>query len=524
MNFINRSVATTMFFNTRSAGLQLLSALNYIGQDNNNIFQATAAFANQAQWQQDYNKLWNSDYLTNRRKGAKFDVLADEIAEGDPKGLNKLLKAGFLPTRYADSFAIALGGAAFYRNRVNALMKKGMSQQEAEEQGMKDWVKTSEESQQSSDPSKISEIQASGVGKIIYAFANTPFQYARIVKRKLQDITSGRSYAEGGMNQVRKDIQTSLYYTAGQALLFNALQSGLVAALMGGNDDEEELEEKTILATERALTSFAKSTGNPGAIIASIYSMIDEADSQIEKKGRIDNPYKIALEATGISPPVNAKLNDIVAIGNIYKYNHKQIEKDPFELSINNPTLEIAGNAASFAGVPLDRVIRKTQNLNAAVNEELDAWTRLWLVAGWSKWELGVDDKQSGPKAKAKAKAKAKPKPKPKPKPKSAVKKLKNGVAGQANRDGTIEIDPNLSPVEKAKTVAHEKQHVKDMKSGMLDYDDNFVYWKGKKFKRKSGKILYNGKYHIEGDPKLPWEKRAYNAEPTTKQAKKLYA
>ena len=522
MNFINRSVATTMFFNTRSAGLQLLSALNYIGQENNNIFQATAAFANQAQWQQDYNKLWNSDYLTNRRKGAKFDVLADEIAEGDPKGLNKLLKAGFLPTRYADSFAIALGGAAFYRNRVNALMKKGMSQQEAEEQGMKDWVKSSEDSQQSSDPSKISEIQASGVGKIIYAFANTPFQYARIVKRKLQDITSGRSFAEGGMNQVRKDIQTSLYYTAGQALLFNALQSGLIAALMGGNDDEEELEEKTILAAERALTSFAKSTGNPGAIIASIYSMIDEADSQIEKKGRIDNPYKIALEATGISPPVNAKLNDIVAIGNIYKYNHKQIEKDPFELSINNPTLEIAGNAASFAGVPLDRVIRKTQNLNAAINEELDAWTRLWLVAGWSKWELGVDDKQSG--SKPKPKAKAKPKPKPKPKPKSAVKKLKNGVAGQANRDGSIEIDPNLSPVEKAKTVAHEKQHVKDMKSGILDYDDSFVYWKNKKFKRKSGKILYNGKYHIEGDPKLPWEKRAYDAEPTTKQAKKLYA
>ena len=62
---------------------------------------------------EDYKKLWNSDYLRNRRDGAKFDVLADEIAEGDPQGLNKLLKNGFLPTRYADSFAIALGGAAF---------------------------------------------------------------------------------------------------------------------------------------------------------------------------------------------------------------------------------------------------------------------------------------------------------------------------------------------------------------------------------------------------------------------------
>ena len=103
-------------------------------------------------------------------------------------------------------------------------------------------------------------------------------------------------------------------------------------------------------------------------------------------------------------------------------------------------------------------------------------------------------------------------------------------IRDRANRDGTIEIDPTLSPVERAKTIAHEDQHQRDMHKimpngkPMLDYDDSFVYWKNKKFKRKSGKILYNGRYHIEGDPKLPWEKRAYDAEPTTKQAKKLYA
>ena len=211
LKWINRAVSTTMFLNNRSASLQLLSSLNFIGLDDNNIFQATAAFANQAQWQKDYKALWNSDYLLNRRKGAKFDVLADEIAEGDPKGLNKLLKFGFLPTRYADSFAIALGGAAFYRNRINSLVKnKGLSEQEASEIALKDWIKAAEESQQSADPSKISEIQASSTGKLIFAYQNTPFQYARIGKRKLQDITSGRSYAEGGINKVRKDMQSSV--------------------------------------------------------------------------------------------------------------------------------------------------------------------------------------------------------------------------------------------------------------------------------------------------------------------------
>ena len=513
LNWINRSVATTMFLNSRSAILQLLSSLNFIGQKDNNIFQATAAFANQEQWQEDYNKLWNSDYLTNRREGAKFDVLADEIAENQEGWLNKLLQKGFLPTRYADSFAIALGGAAFYRNRANALMEQGMTKEEAEAQAMKDWQQSAEETQQSSDPSKISEIQASSIGKIIYAFANTPFQYARKSKRLLQDVVSGRSKAEGGMNQVRKDLQSVFYYTVGQAMLFNVLQNALFAAMFS-DDEEDKLEDKTITAVERALTSYAKSLGNPGAVIASLYSVLAEAGEQIEKRGRIDNPYKLALEATAISPPLNTKLKDIVAIGNIYKYNHKQIEKDPFEAKLDNPVLEIAGNAASFTGVPLDRVIRKAQNIEAVLNEETEAWQKVFLTLGWSKWELGVED-TSKKKNKKRFESSF-----DKKNFDSAFNRLERGVAGKAYNDGSIEVDPNLSPVEREKTIAHEKQHVKDINAGKLDYDDNFVYWNGGKHKRGNGKIEYKGKMVEEGHPSLPWEKRAYDAEPSTKEIK----
>ena len=38
-----------------------------------------------------------------------------------------ILKAGFLPTQIADSFAIASGGATFYRNRIKALKKEGLT-------------------------------------------------------------------------------------------------------------------------------------------------------------------------------------------------------------------------------------------------------------------------------------------------------------------------------------------------------------------------------------------------------------
>ena len=52
--------------------------------------------------------------------------------------LAKILQFGFIPTKMADTAAIATGGASFYRNKVNALIKDGMSKAAAEKQAMQD--------------------------------------------------------------------------------------------------------------------------------------------------------------------------------------------------------------------------------------------------------------------------------------------------------------------------------------------------------------------------------------------------
>jgi hypothetical protein len=43
--------------------------------------------------------------------------------------------------------------------------------------------------------------------------------------------------------------------------------------------------------------------------------------------------------------------------------------------------------------------------------------------------------------------------------------------------------------------------HIDQMRRGDLDYDDNYVYWKGKKYSRATMK---------EGAKNLPWEAEAY--------------
>ena len=91
-------------------------------------------------------------------------------------------------------------------------------------------------------------------------------------------------------------------------------------------------------------------------------------------------------------------------------------------------------------------------------------------------------------------------------------KNLEDGIAGEANNDGTIFVKKNIekgSPLE-AEVVAHEGDHMARMDKGELDYSYNNVTWRGKKYERRDGKIKYNGQWRDEGWEQFPWEKLAY--------------
>ena len=78
---------------------------------------------------------------------------------------------------------------------------------------------------------------------------------------------------------------------------------------------------------------------------------------------------------------------------------------------------------------------------------------------------------------------------------------MEDGVLGKANNNGTIILNKDLDPKKKESVINHEMVHIDQMKRGDLDYDDKYVYWKGKKYSRKQMK---------EGAKNLPWEAEAY--------------
>jgi len=78
---------------------------------------------------------------------------------------------------------------------------------------------------------------------------------------------------------------------------------------------------------------------------------------------------------------------------------------------------------------------------------------------------------------------------------------MEDEVMGKANNNGTTIINKDV-PLNKIQDVIdHEMVHIDQMKRGDLDYDNNYVYWKGRKYSRAQMK---------EGAKDLPWEAEAY--------------
>jgi len=355
-NWINNSVGAVMFFNTRSALLQQVSMVNFINLSDNNPIKFAEAISNPKQYWADYLYLLNSDYLVSRRSGLKIDINQDEIAKAAESGRNPIqgvisavLKKGFLLTSWGDSHAIATGGAAFYRNRINTYLRDGLTKEEAEKKAFEDFREISEESQQSSRPDRISQQQASTLGRAILAWANTPMQYARITKKAGLDLINRRG-------DWKTNVSKIIYYGTLQNLLFSYLQQGLFAMLFDGEDDEEKDLERWEFTFNSMADGFLRGLGYGGAIVSVAKNMVIEAIEQEKGRKNFDN---VVWEALKISPPLGSKISKAVS---------------------------------ATTNIPLDRIVRKMDNITYPIRHDVEFWQAAALYLGWGQWELGLQE------------------------------------------------------------------------------------------------------------------------------------
>ena len=400
-DWISNSIGTIMFLNSRSAVLQTISAVNFINWSDNNVLAAAKAFANPKQWTKDFMMLMNSPFLVERRNGLKIDVNESEIADLAKTSTNKakaimsqLLKAGFLPTQIADSFAIASGGASFYRNRFNSLVKEGYTKEEAEAIAMRDFRETATESQQSSDPSRISQQQAGPLGRIVLAFANTPAQYARLTKKAVLDIKNGRG-------DLKTNVSKIIYYMVVQNIIFTALQQALFAVAFGDDDEEEdEMNKKYIRMANSMSDSILRGLGFAGAAVSVAKNVAIKIAQESDKKA--PKFEEAAWKLLEISPPISSKISKFRSAGRQISWNRKEIREKG--LSLENPAAMAGAQIiAGATNLPVDRALRKIDNIQNALSEDAEMWQRVALLSGWQDWEIGMDDKKKKKKKKKKS-------------------------------------------------------------------------------------------------------------------------
>ena len=387
ITWLNSAVGNIMFFNNRSALLQMLSATNFLNFEDNNIIAAGKALMNIKQYSKDFVMLMNSDYLVDRRDGTRININEADIAliakqSGITGVIAKILEAGFLPTKYADSLAIGIGGATFYRTKVDALRKGGMSKDKAEAQAMQEFISVAETSQQSSDQSKISMEQAGSVGKIILAFNNTSSQYSRIIKRSVQDLYNRRGSDKANLARI-------VYYGGMQNLLFNFMQQAMFAAMWGGEDDEEVLDGKKAKIVNSMADGLLRGMGVKAAIFVAIKNTAIKLLERSKKDVNKDYRYYAVMGLLSVSPPLSSKASKLSKAASAFQYGKDKMKYGKFGL--DSPELAIGANLVSFAtSLPTDRLLTKAINVSDALDASNEPWERLFMTMGWPKWTLST--------------------------------------------------------------------------------------------------------------------------------------
>jgi hypothetical protein len=373
----------------------MISNVNFVNWSDNNVLAAATAFANQPQYWKDVAMIFNSPFLKQRRAGLQTDVNAVELLNAMKNSKNKmkaatayLLRLGFTPTQIADSLAIATGGATFYRNRTNTYVSEGMSKVEAETKAFEDMMELAEETQQSAREDRISQQQASPLGKIVLAFQNTPMQYNRLIKKAAMDLVNGRGDPKANVSRI-------VYYGAVQNMIFYGLQQALFAALFGDDEEDEITDKQKEKVLNGMMDTILRGAGIAGAVVATVKNVIIKAK---QESGKMDDDNfftdpdwgNVVIEALNISPPIGIKARKIHSSLKTWEYNSDVIDHMN-KTDIDNPMYDaVFSGAEAITNVPLSRLYSKYQNIVEAMNDDHETWKRIAMVLGWSKWNFGI--------------------------------------------------------------------------------------------------------------------------------------
>jgi hypothetical protein len=175
------------------------------------------------------------------------------------------------------------------------------------------------------------------------------------------------------------------------------LQQALFAFAFDDEEPEdEEKKEKYVNIANSMADSLLRGTGVAGGVM----SVTKNAIIRIIRESQKDNPNyeKVGADLQRIAPPISSKLSKINQAARSFKWDKDEMINGGWGL--DNPAYLAVGNVVSATtNIPIDRGVKKINNLMKASDSELETWERLALLGGWQDWEIGLDEetKQTKP-------------------------------------------------------------------------------------------------------------------------------
>jgi hypothetical protein len=223
--------------------------------------------------------------------------------------------------------------------------------------------------------------QASGLGRLVLNFANTPMQYSRIIKKATLDLLNGRGDWKTNLSKI-------FYYGAMQNLIFNAMQSAIFTTLFKEDDDEDKegrgTDEKAMAIGQGMLSSLLRGLGYGGALVDTLIAISLEVSKQSKKK--TPDFEEAVWSVFDYSPAIDSKIRKLRSAAQTYKYNRKEIYRRGFNL--DNPAYLALGQVVSAStNIPADRALRLMMSLKQMSDKDLELWQRAMLSMGYSSWQ-----------------------------------------------------------------------------------------------------------------------------------------
>ena len=277
---------------------------------------------------------------------------------------------------------------------------------------------------------------------------------------------------------------------------------------MIGEDDEE----KEASARERTINSMIDGVlgglGFGGQAVLTIKNTIQEYLKQQQKGDwTADHTYTI-LRLASFSPTIGSKLRKIYSAIQTRKFN-KDVMDEMNLLDIDNPSWSIIANIISATtNVPLDRLVKKIDNVDAAITEDINMMQRIALLMGWNTWDLDIDDSdileiEEKVKEKKKIEKKIKKKKKEEDKENKEKKKLEDKFLEDQKKEKKENKESTCAAVNKSGERCKNKPvdgtyctiHVK-VEQGTVEKQCSQIKSNGErckmKTKAKSGKCYYH--------------------------------